>query len=323
LKFHPAMAAKSVVCRPLVAMVVGFTSLSMVSAGVVSAEPNHDSVANLDDLARQSDELANTINAAQQDLDRKLQLVAEADNKQAADLAALDAARAQLATYQGSVNNLAAAVYMGGRIDVQTALLTAASPTNLIDKLSIQRVMGTEMAEQMKSYRRVDQEAQIAATASAVSAAEARATADEAAALRADLRRKQSELQTQINQAKARYMLLPPAEQRAQAPSPAVVKALGLINPVPTVGMGGLVPNARSLAAYIIATYPGVRSIGGVRPDPLPDHPSGRAIDIMLDDMALGDVILADIQSQAARFGVDYTLWRVAAHFDHIHVTVR
>ncbi len=323
MKFHPAMAAKSVVCRPLVAMVVGFTSLSMVSAGVVSAEPNHDSVANLDDLARQSDELANTINAAQQDLDRKLQLVAEADNKQAADLAALDAARAQLATYQGSVNNLAAAVYMGGRIDVQTALLTAASPTNLIDKLSIQRVMGTEMAEQMKSYRRVDQEAQIAATASAVSAAEARATADEAAALRADLRRKQSELQTQINQAKARYMLLPPAEQRAQAPSPAVVKALGLINPVPTVGMGGLVPNARSLAAYIIATYPGVRSIGGVRPDPLPDHPSGRAIDIMLDDMALGDVILADIQSQAARFGVDYTLWRVAAHFDHIHVTVR
>ena len=42
----------------------------------------------------------------------------------------------------------------------------------------------------------------------------------------------------------------------------------------------------------------------------------------MLDDMALGDVILADIQSQSARFGVSYTLWRVAAHFDHIHVTV-
>jgi hypothetical protein len=279
-------------------------------------------VASLDDLARQSDELANTINAAQQDLDAKLQLVVEADNKQANDLAALGAAKAQLATYQGAVNNLAAAAYMGGRTDVQTAILTAASPTNLIDKLSIQRVMAIEMSEQMKSHRRVDQEAQIAATASAVSATQAKAAANEAAGLRADLRRKQSELQTQINQAKARYVLLPPAEQRAQAPSPAVVKALGLINPVPTVGMGGLVPNARSLAAYIIATYPGVRSIGGVRADPLPDHPSGRAIDIMLDDMALGDVILADIQSQAARFGVNYTMWRVAAHFDHIHVTV-
>jgi hypothetical protein len=302
-------------------VLAGVTFLGL-AGGTANAEPSHDSVASLDDLARQSDELANTINAAQQDLDRKLQLVAEADNKQANDLAALDAAKAQLATYQGAVNNLAAAVYMGGRTDVQTAILTAASPTNLIDKLSIQQVMAIEMAEQMKSHRRVDQEAQIAATASAVSATQARMAAKEAADMRADLRRKQSELQTQINQAKARYVLLPPAEQRAQAPSPAVVQALGLINPVPTVGMGGLVPNARSLAAYIIATYPGVRSIGGVRADPLPDHPSGRAIDIMLDDMALGDVILADIQSQSARFGVSYTLWRVAAHFDHIHVTV-
>ena len=294
----------------------------MVCGGTAYAEPTHDSVASLDDLARQSEELANSINVAQQDLNYKLELVRQADNRQANDLAALDAARAQLASYQGAVNNLASAVYMGGRTDVQTALLTAASPTNLIDKLSIQRVMATEMAEQMKSYRRVQDEAGIAAAASAMSAVQAKAAADEAAAVRADLRSKQAELQTQINEAKARYVLLPPAEQRAQAPSPAVVAALGLTNPVPTVGMAGVVPNARALAAYIIATYPGVRSIGGVRADPIPDHPSGHAIDIMVDDMALGDVILADIHSQAARFGVDYTLWRVAAHFDHIHVRV-
>lgn len=322
MKFYPALAAKSVVCKPLAAVVIGFTALGTFGGGTAYAEPTHDSVANLDDLARQSDELAKTINAAQQDLDYKLQLMREADDRQANDLAALAAAKAQLATYQGAVNSLASAVYMGGRTDVQTAILTAGSPTNLIDKLSIQRVMGTEMAEQMKSYRRVNQEAEAIAAASAQSALQAKVAADEAAAMRVDLRRKQSELQTQINQAKARYVLLPPAEQRAQAPSPAVVAALGLINPVPTVGMGGLVPNARGLAAYIIATYPGVKSIGGVRPDPIPDHPSGHAIDIMVDDMALGDVILADIQSQAARFGIDYTMWRVAAHFDHIHVRV-
>jgi hypothetical protein len=174
----------------------------------------------------------------------------------------------------------------------------------------------------MKSFRQVSKQARIIATASAVSAAEAKAVADQAATVRADLQRQQSELQAKINQAKARYALLPPAEQRALAPSPQVVAALGLTNPIPTVGMGGLVPNARSLAAYIIATYPGVRSIGGVRADPLPDHPSGRAIDIMVDDMALGDVIHADIQSKAAMFGVSYTMWRVAAHFDHIHITV-
>ena len=99
--------------------------------------------------------------------------------------------------------------------------------------------------------------------------------------------------------------------------------ALGPGAAIPTVGMNGLVPNARALAAYIIATYPGVQSIGGVRADPLPDHPSGHAIDIMIgSDMGLGDAINADVQSQAGRFGVAYTMWRVANHFNHVHVTV-
>lgn len=107
------------------------------------------------------------------------------------------------------------------------------------------------------------------------------------------------------------------------AVSPAAQQAAFSGGPVPTVGMGGLVPNARALAAYVINTYPGVQSIGGVRSDPLPDHPSGRAIDIMIGaDMGLGDAINADVQNQAGRFGVSYTLWRVPDHFNHVHVTV-
>ena len=92
---------------------------------------------------------------------------------------------------------------------------------------------------------------------------------------------------------------------------------------VPLVGGSGLVPNAANLASYIRANYPGVQSIGGVRADPYPDHPSGRAIDIMVGgNTALGNAIHADILSQAGTFGVSYTLWQVAAHYDHIHVTV-
>ncbi len=87
--------------------------------------------------------------------------------------------------------------------------------------------------------------------------------------------------------------------------------------------MNGLVPNAKNLAQYITATYPGVQSIGGVRADSRPDHPSGRALDIMIgSDMALGDTINADITSQSGRFGVQYTMWRVAQHYNHVHVTV-
>ena len=91
----------------------------------------------------------------------------------------------------------------------------------------------------------------------------------------------------------------------------------------PEVGMGGLCPNARSLAAYITDTYPGVQSIGGVRPDSRPDHPSGHALDIMIgSNMGLGDAINADVQGQSGRFGVVYTMWRVPSHFNHVHVTV-
>lgn len=91
---------------------------------------------------------------------------------------------------------------------------------------------------------------------------------------------------------------------------------------VPLVGGGGLTPNAAALARYIAESYPGVQSIGGVRADRLPDHPSGRAIDIMVGDMGLGDTIAADVRSQAGRFGIKYVLWRVTDHFDHIHVSV-
>jgi hypothetical protein len=92
---------------------------------------------------------------------------------------------------------------------------------------------------------------------------------------------------------------------------------------VPLIGGYGLTNNASMLANYIMNNYPGVQSIGGVRPDRLPDHPSGHAIDIMIgSNMGLGDTIRADIQSQSQRFGVKYILWRVPNHFNHVHVTV-
>lgn len=92
---------------------------------------------------------------------------------------------------------------------------------------------------------------------------------------------------------------------------------------VPLVGGNGLCPNASALAQYIRSNYPAVSSIGGVRADALPDHPSGHAIDIMVgSNTALGNQIHADILSQSGRFGVKYTLWQSAAHYDHIHVTV-
>ncbi|MGI9124587.1 MAG: hypothetical protein ACR2JM_07530 [Mycobacterium sp.] len=311
----------------MVGAVAVFAALIAVSCGSADAEPVQDTVANLKELSRQADQISESLKTAQQDFDRKMALLGEADKRHTEDLAALDAAKAQLSNYQGAVDKLVAAVYMGGSTDSVSAMLTAASPKQLIDKLAIQRSMATEMTEQMQGFRRVTQEAQAIEAASAKSEADAKAALDAAGSMRADLQRRQAELQTKVTDAAVRYAMLPPAEQAAFAGpngmSPPVMAVLSRVSPVPTVGMSGLVPNARGLVQYIMATYPGVRSIGGVRSDPLPDHPSGHAVDIMIgSNMALGDDINADVQSQAGRFGVVYTMWRVASHFDHVHVTV-
>ena len=313
MNFDRSVVAKSVVHKQMAGVVALLVAFSGVWSGVAAADPAQDNVVKFDELSKQAEQLIETVQSAQLDLDNKVRLQSEAEQRHADDLAALDAAKAQLAPRQGAVDQLAAAVYMGGRADGASAILTAASPQSFIDRLAVERVMSTTMSDELRNVRRVEQEARTIEAASAESAANARATADAAAAVRADLKKKQSEVQTQVALLKTRYGMLTPAEQALLGPGAAI----------PTVGMGGLVPNARVLAAYIIATYPGVQSIGGVRADALPDHPSGHAIDIMIgSDMGLGDAINADVQSQSGRFGVAYTMWRVANHFNHVHVTV-
>lgn len=103
----------------------------------------------------------------------------------------------------------------------------------------------------------------------------------------------------------------------------AIVAAAPAYAAPPIVGAQGLTPAAKALADYILSTYPGVLSIGGVRADALPDHPSGRALDIMIGtDMALGDRIYADLSSHMHEHGIEYLIWRKPAHHNHIHVTV-
>lgn len=312
--------------KTVAGVIAGLTILSSVWGSVVwgavaHADPAQDEVAKFSELAQESQQLAEAIKSAKADLDTKLKQLSEIDKQHTADLAALEAADTELVPHQEAVNKLAAAIYMGGQTDSVNAILVAESPQSLIDTLDVQRTMSTGMTADLQSFRQIRDEAQTLETTSAKSAAETQAAVDAAVALRTDLLKKQSELQKQIASARVRYALMP-SDQRAALPA-SVVSALGPIGNIPTVGMGGLVPNARSLAAYIMATYPGVQSIGGVRADALPDHPSGHAIDIMIgSDMGLGDAINADVQAHSAEFGVSYTMWRVAAHYNHVHVTV-
>ena len=109
---------------------------------------------------------------------------------------------------------------MGGRTDGLDAMLTATSPQGLIDQLAVQRVMAAEMSAQMKSYRDIGRQAALAEEASAKSAADAKTAAEQAAAVRADLQSKQSQLQVQIAVVKSQYTALTPAQREALAALP-------------------------------------------------------------------------------------------------------
>ena len=312
MKFHRPIAPKAGPSRAAGAIAI-VTALCVVSAGSAFAEPEVDELAKLNELTSRAQQLIETAQSVERDFEKKLELQSDAEQKHAGDVAVLEAAQAQLADYQGAVDDAAAAFYVGGRTDSLSAFFTAESPQRLIDELTFRRAITAQMSRQLQHFREAKQQAELAAAASTESAISAKAAADSAATARTVLESKQSQVEGQVRLVRATYYALPAAQQALLGPGGAI----------PTVGMSGLAPNARTLAAYIIATFPGVQSIGGVRPDALPDHPSGHAIDIMIgSDMALGDAINADVQSQAERFGVSYTMWRVANHFNHVHVTV-
>ncbi|MGV0992147.1 MAG: hypothetical protein ACOYB7_07815 [Mycobacterium sp.] len=96
----------------------------------------------------------------------------------------------------------------------------------------------------------------------------------------------------------------------------------------------------------ISAHFPEIREMGGVRPDALPFHPNGLAIDVIIPEWntpagkALGDRIAAFAFDNAARFGLVNVIWQQtyrpvgaaphvmanlgspdANHFTHVHIT--
>lgn len=92
-------------------------------------------------------------------------------------------------------------------------------------------------------------------------------------------------------------------------------------------------------ARTISAVFPEIHEIGGVRPDPLPWHPLGLALDVMIpnpssaEGIALGNKIVAFVLANATRFGIQDAIWRGVyytptgaqpsrlGHYDHVHVT--
>lgn len=234
-----------VLTRSAIGTLAGFTVLCGVLAAHVSADPADDALAKLNQLSRQAEQTTEAMHSAQLDLNDKLKAQRAADKKHDDAQAAVDATKARLAAYQSAVNKLAAATYMGGRVDGMTAMLTAGSPQGLIDKLAMQRQMATQMADQMANFRAAGAQAAKAEREAAKSAADAKSAAEQAAAVRASLQSKQSQLQVQIAVVKSQYVSLSPQQRTALAdpgPVPAGLPVPGA--PAPEAAPPGAPPPA-------------------------------------------------------------------------------
>ncbi|WP_029112272.1 glycoside hydrolase [Mycobacterium sp. URHB0044] len=333
--------------------------LAIVVAADVKADPADDALSRLHELSQQALQTRQAVTGAQRDADDRLAAQTEAESRHRAHLAALDDANSQLAANQAAADQVAAMTYVSGRTGQMAAVLTAGSPQQLIDQLSVQRIVVTETAGRIKAFQAARERADAAARASETSAADARAAAERSAAVRADLQAKLSELLRQIAAAEAQYAGLTPAQQAVvdNAPQNAPAPADPLLNalpgppppeaavdipealPVGVASEAGLQPNTIVAARAVSQRFPQIAEIGGVRPDSKPWHPSGLAIDIMIpnssspEGIALGDEILAFAMANAARFGLQDVIWRGTyytpsgpagsgyGHYDHVHIT--
>ena len=69
-------------------------------AGQVHADPADDALAKLNELSRQAEQTTEAMHSAQLDLNNKLAVQQAAEAKHASDVAAVEPAKAQLATFQ-------------------------------------------------------------------------------------------------------------------------------------------------------------------------------------------------------------------------------
>lgn len=114
-------------------------------------------------------------------------------------------------------------------------------------------------------------------------------------------------------------------------------------------GLSGLTASSQAVVAATRANFPQIVTFYGVRADTYPDHPSGRAVDLMLpnwrSNYQLGMDIATYMTNHAAELNIDYVIynqriwsssraaegWRLMAdrgsdtanHKDHVHVSVK
>lgn len=117
--------------------------------------------------------------------------------------------------------------------------------------------------------------------------------------------------------------------------------ATGSRAPSGTYKLGLVLPHVSNVA-YEVGGLFKIKTIGGWRAtDPFPDHPSGRALDFMINNIAnghaTGEALAQHLIANAEKYRVDYIIWNKRSwnsrrkswatyggsnpHTDHVHLT--
>lgn len=112
-----------------------------------------------------------------------------------------------------------------------------------------------------------------------------------------------------------------------------------------TASEKGLQKDTILAARAVSEAFPEIKDIGGCRPDSLPWHPQGKAIDVMIPDpmspagKALGDAVMRFAMQHREKFDLNHVIWRQTMylpdgsvqhmenrgsptqnHMDHVHI---
>jgi hypothetical protein len=145
--------------------------------------------------------------------------------------------------------------------------------------------------------------------------------------------------------ASAPNVAIPAEAELLAASAPVAARALPFDLPAGVAPEEGLQVKTIWAARAISVMFPEIKTIGGYRQDPLPWHPNGLAIDVMIpnhntdEGIELGNQIAGLGLANAKRWGVLHVIWRqgfypgigapswtadygneTANHFDHVHI---
>ncbi|APE38147.1 protein p60 precursor [Nocardia mangyaensis] len=197
-----------------------------VTGGPAAADPAAlpttatDAIARMVDLSRQSEQLNQQSLTARADLDAKLALQREADDKLAASTAVADAARAEVRRFQPMIDRTAVAAYTGVRTNSMFAVLSSGSPQQLLDKMSTLDVLSQQTADTVRQFKQAADAATAAESVTRAAADAARAATAAADAVRADVDRKLQDLGVATTQVVEAWGALSARDKSTLAGSP-------------------------------------------------------------------------------------------------------